>query len=125
MGSKFGTAINCIDGRVQEPVSEFIRKNYGLDYVDMITTPGPDKILCESEDSQEIESVRKKVSLSCRRRSSKLIFIAGHHDCLANPCSEEEHLRQIKKAVANIREWKLAPDVCGIWVGKDWKARLI
>jgi Putative carbonic anhydrase len=33
---KFGTAINCMDGRVQEPVINWMKVRYGLDYVDMI-----------------------------------------------------------------------------------------
>lgn len=42
---KFGTAINCIDGRVQLPVIKWLKENYYLDFVDMITEPGPDKVL--------------------------------------------------------------------------------
>ena len=38
----FGTAINCIDGRVQEPVAEWVKKNFN---VDNITLEGPDRIL--------------------------------------------------------------------------------
>lgn len=125
MKFKFATAINCIDGRVQEPVTEFIRKNYGFDYVDMITVPGPDKLLSEYKNANEIGSVKDRVSLSCNNRGAKLLFIAGHYDCIANPCAEQEHLRQIKKAVQNIKRWKLVPEVCGIWVGKDWEARAV
>lgn len=34
---KFATAINCMDGRVQIPVIEYIKSKYEVDYVDMIT----------------------------------------------------------------------------------------
>ncbi len=37
---KFVTAINCMDGRVQIPVIEYLKNNYGINYVDMITAPG-------------------------------------------------------------------------------------
>ena len=37
---KFGTAINCIDGRTQQPVIDYIKQNYAVDMVDMITFPG-------------------------------------------------------------------------------------
>jgi hypothetical protein len=42
---RVGTAINCIDGRVQEPVAAWLKERYHLDYVDMITEPGADKVL--------------------------------------------------------------------------------
>ena len=125
MKSKFATAINCIDGRVQAPVSEFIRRNYGIDYVDMVTLPGPDKVLSECKDIQEIESIKSKVLISCNSHGSKLIFIAGHSDCAGNPVREEEHCRQIEQAVQNIEEWNLEVDVYGIWVNASWEVKLI
>jgi len=47
MASKFATAINCMDGRCQLPVIEWMKKRYGVEYVDMITEPGPDGVLAE------------------------------------------------------------------------------
>ena len=38
---KFGTAINGIDGRTQQPVIDYIKQNYAVDIVDMITFPVP------------------------------------------------------------------------------------
>ena len=34
-----------MDGRVQLPVLKYIIAEYGIDYVDMITMPGPNRIL--------------------------------------------------------------------------------
>jgi len=31
---KFGTSMNCIDGRTQNPVSQWIKENYSVDYVE-------------------------------------------------------------------------------------------
>jgi len=122
---KFATAINCIDGRVQASVAEFVRKSYNVDYVDMITTPGPDKVLSEFVDTNEIESIKAKVLISCNKHASKLIVIAGHDDCAANPCAEEAHLQQVRKAMENIKKWNLNVEIYGIWVNKDMKASLI
>jgi hypothetical protein len=44
---KFATALNCMDGRVQITIIEFLKKKFKVDYVDMITEPGIDKILAE------------------------------------------------------------------------------
>ena len=37
----FCTAINCMDGRVQLPVIRFLQERFKVDYVDVISEPGP------------------------------------------------------------------------------------
>ena len=54
---KFATAINCMDGRVQLPVINYLKDQYKIDYVDMITEPGPIKILSELKDNKLVESI--------------------------------------------------------------------
>jgi len=125
MEENFVTAINCIDGRVQRPVTEFAIREFKADYVDLITEPGSDKVLSENKDFNIIESIKRRTLISIEKHKSKIIIIAGHHDCAANPVEKEEHCRQIKEAVQKIREWNLGVDVYGIWVDKDWKAELI
>jgi hypothetical protein len=39
---RFGTAINCIDGRTQQVVIDHMRQKYNIDGVDMVTFPGAD-----------------------------------------------------------------------------------
>jgi hypothetical protein len=39
---RFAAAINCMDGRAQLPVIEWLKRECGVDYVDTITEPGPD-----------------------------------------------------------------------------------
>ena len=63
---KFATAINCIDGRTQRPVSEWIRIQFAIDYVDTITHPGPEKAL---SISASIAAYRGGGSPSVRRKS--------------------------------------------------------
>jgi hypothetical protein len=46
---RFGTAINCIDGRTQEPVIDFMKEKFDIDGVDMVTFPGVDGIISSSE----------------------------------------------------------------------------
>jgi carbonic anhydrase len=44
----FATAINCMDGRTQEPIITYMKQGYKVDYVDMINEPGPVKALAEN-----------------------------------------------------------------------------
>ena len=125
MGKIFAAAINCIDGRVQRPVFEFVTKRFKVDYVDMITEPGPDKVLSENKAPDIIESIKRRVLISVQKHSSKIIVIAGHHDCAANPVEKKEHFSQIEKAVKNIKAWNMGVAVYGVWVGEDWKVELV
>ncbi len=47
MEGRFGLAICCIDGRIQEPVASWLKEKYLLDYVDMVTEAGADRVLAE------------------------------------------------------------------------------
>lgn len=123
MKNIFATVINCIDGRVQKPVIEFVIRKFGVDYVDLITEPGPDKILSENKDTSTIESIKKRTLISIEKHKSKIILIVGHHDCAVNECEKETHCKQIRESVQNIKEWNLEVDVYGLWVDKNWKIK--
>jgi hypothetical protein len=66
---KFVTCINCIDGRTQLPVIEFLRRKYDVDFVDLITIPGADGVLAGGE-RKIIELVKKK----CRNFNHSAFF---------------------------------------------------
>ncbi len=117
---KFGTAINCIDGRTQAPVSDWIKENHSVDYVDVITEPGCDKVLLEV-DYVKIDHIKSKLLISIKAHTSSLIVIAGHYDCAGNPVSKEEHLTQIKKSINIIKSWNFPVKVIGVWVNDQWK----
>lgn len=114
----FGTAINCIDGRAQGPVSDWVKMNGQVQYVDMVTEPGVDKILAQGTPSQ-IESIKQKVLISVNAHKSGIIAIAGHHDCAANPVSNDEHALHIHAAVQAIASWGLPVRIVGLWVN-EW-----
>jgi len=117
---KFGTAINCMDGRVQLPVINWLKEKYALDFVDMITEPGPDKIL-SSGKTEQIESIKSRVIISVNAHGSDKVIIVSHHDCAGNPVSKEEHLIQLKECLKLIHSWKLPlSKVMGIWISDKW-----
>ena len=118
--ASFATAINCMDGRTQIPVIEWIRKHYGVDYVDMITDPGPDAILAEDTDVQTIESIKRKVGISIGEHGSRFIVVVGHYDCAGNPVDMHTHLAQIRSAIGTIASWGFNAQVLGIWIEEHW-----
>jgi len=125
MKQSFVTAINCIDGRVQEPLIGFIKRKFSAEYVDLVTEPGPDRILSKNKQQEVVKSIKNRVSISIEKHSSKTLIIAGHHDCAGNPVADDEHFRQIKKAVQNVDKWNLGISVYGVWINRNWKVILL
>jgi hypothetical protein len=121
----FATAINCMDGRVQRPVFDYILTQYGVDYVDMITEAGPDRILAENMDETTIASIRQRVEISVFKHHSQLIAVAGHCDCAGNPVDEEIQQKHLRDAVEFVRTWRLPVEVIGLWVDENWQATRI
>jgi len=102
----FATAINCMDGRTQNPVIEWMRKHYSVSYVDMITEPGVDAILAENRDTRTIESIKRKAGISIEKHGSKFIAVVGHYDCAGNPADMNTHLAQIRSAIETVASWR-------------------
>ncbi len=122
---KFGTAINCMDGRVQLPVIHLLKEKYGLDFIDMITEPGPDKLLSQGTTAQ-VESIKSRLLISVNAHGSDTVMVAGHHDCAGNPVDREEHIRQIKKCLDIIKSWNLPiKNMLGAWIDDQWEINLI
>ena len=119
----FATAINCIDGRVQIPVIDWLRRQCGVDYVDMITEPGPERLLAEAKDLTACASIRRRLEISINRHSSSLVAIAGHHDCAGNPADKETQLEQILTAIRTVESWKYKIEVIGLRVDENWEVR--
>ncbi len=117
----FGTAINCMDGRTQDPVSIWIKEKFGVEYVDAITEPGPDKILAD-RTSPLVDSIKARVDISVNGHGSKNIVIVSHDKCAGNPVSKAEHLAHLKKAMDTLKSWDLPVSLFGVWVEeKDGK----
>ncbi len=121
MKNTFATCINCIDGRVQLPAINFIKKSFKADFVDMVTYPGVDKIL-SGKNSKDIISIKKKVKLSVKVHNPEVVIIVGHYDCLANPVTKAVHIKQIKSSIKTIQKWNLDVNVKGLWIDSSWQA---
>jgi hypothetical protein len=122
---KFVTAINCMDGRVQLPVITWMVQQFEADCVDMITEPGPVKILAENKPDALIESLRKRVEISFKKHGSTCLAIIGHFDCAGNPVEKETQIDQIYASLKTIHSWGFAIPVIGLWVDEQWTVHRI
>ena len=121
MNFKFGTAINCIDGRTQEPVIDFMKQKYGIDGVDMVTFPGVDGVVSSLGNFNTIALIRNAVSISIEKHGSRIIAVVGHFDCAGNPGNKEHHYAHIGKAVQQVSSWKFDVEIVGLYVNDKWQ----
>jgi len=119
----FATAINCMDGRTQLPVIEFMKKKYSVDYVDTITEPGPIKYLSENSDQSVIDSIKYRVDISVRKHGSKAICIVGHFGCAGNPVDRGIQIEQLKEAEKTIKSWGFEVDIVKVYIDENWQVQ--
>lgn len=118
---EFCTAINCMDGRVQIPVITYLKKRFEVDYVDVISEPGPNKILAEGQDETLLESVHRRLLISVEKHYSRGIAVVGHHDCAGNPVDESSQYKHTVAAVERISQQFDSIPVIGLWVNEKWE----
>lgn len=120
----FVTAINCMDGRVQEPVITWMKENFKADYVDMVTEAGPDGILANGP-YRTIGAIIDRVRISINAHGSGVVAVVAHSGCAGNPVTKKEHMEHLELAVKEVMSWAPEERVIGLWVNKNWEVELI
>ena len=116
------TCLNCMDGRVQLPVITWIKANYPVDFVDVITEAGMDGVLAQQEDISEI---LRSIKVSVNLNQSTRIFVVGHYDCRGNPIDENLHRQEVKDAVKRLKPLWPSQEIAGLWVNRQWQVELV
>ena len=116
---EFGTSIQCMDGRIQEPLIKYVKEKYNIRYVDTITEPGPCKILSQNLEISLIESVDRRVLISLEKHGSNIIYISGHHDCDGNPVSKETQIKQLGKCEAILSSKYPNIKIVKLWINEN------
>lgn len=125
----YACALNCIDGKTMEPVIRLLKQINGIDYVDMVTEPGINKILAQNSDKKSVKRLMKKVEISVKFHGSTIIAVVGHSHCAGNPSSELIQLQQLRDAKKRVKKWFTEIEVITLWVEPDeqgaWSAQEI
>lgn len=116
----FGTAVNCIDGRVQQPVAEYLKKRFHVDCIDAVNEPGMNLLLATRSETAAIESVMRKIDISIRSHGSRSIAVVGHYDCAGNPTDAAAQAEHTREAVRFLQRKYPALEVIGLWVDDKW-----
>ena len=117
----FCTAINCMDGRVQLPVIQYLKKHFKVEYVDTITEPGPNATLAKRISASAVESIHRRIRISVDRHKSAGIAVVGHADCAGNPAGEREQTEHTLEAMRYLKEMYPGLPVVGFWVNEAWE----
>jgi len=87
-----------MDGRIQHSVVDWARSQFGVDYVDMVTVPGPDRVL--AHDLLGRLRLATDVALSRRAHGSHQLVVASHTDCSGNSVSDDEHEQMVREGIS-------------------------
>ncbi len=124
MTCTFATAINCMDGRVQIPVIEWMKGRFGVDCVDMITEAGANGILA-LEKEPCMTNIQERVLISVNAHGSKVVALVGHHDCAGNPGSKDLQIDHVMKGIGVLKSWGITTRILGLYVDEEWKVELV
>ena len=114
---RFATALNCMDGRVQKPVADFVRQHFDVDFVDMVTEPG----IVANLHPGALEAER----LSVEAHDSQGIAVVAHANCAGNPIPDGEQKNQcLGRAQSFAQSWPLL-EVLPLWVLDDGTVQII
>lgn len=112
----FCTVIDCMDGRVQRSVFDYMTARFKVPYVDTITAPGPNGILSRRDNEQTVESLLRCVNVSIQKHNTVGIAVVGHHDCAGNPGDRAYQDADTREAVRYLRKRYPEIPIIGLWV---------
>jgi len=120
---QFVTCLNCMDGRVQKPVIEWLTKTYLAEHIDMITEAGMDGFLVNM--NRLPAELRNKIDISLQKHGSGQIFIVSHYDCGGHAVDEITHRKHTLIAVDKIKMLYPECKVYGLWISEAWEVEQI
>ena len=106
----FGVALTCIDGRIADVVHQELRREWGVEFVDVVTLPGPEAAVPELPEQH---AVWDALRISVQRHGSSRAAVVAHTDCAANAVDLETRRDQVRESVFQVRDLLRGTDVTG------------
>ncbi len=117
----FCTVINCMDGRVQLPVIDYLKNHFKVPYVDSITEAGPVKIIADDYDPVLLKSIKNRLKISIEKHKSAGIAIVAHADCNGNSNSTEHQQKQLSRAAGWLKTEYPGLPILALWLDSQWQ----
>ena len=119
---KFGTVINCTDGRVQYPVLDYLKKTSNIDFFDSANEAGPLRTLTKNSDKCRLITLKEQIRTSLGEHGSRFIALVGHHDCTDNPGSRAFQEEQMDVSLDYLqRAFGTEITYVGLYVNEHWE----
>ncbi len=119
---KFGTVINCTDGRVQYPVMDYLKKHFEIEFFDSANEAGPLRTLCKKSDKCRLITLKEQIRTSLEDHGSKFIALVGHHDCNDNPGNRAFQESQLDESLDYLqRSFGTEITYVGLYVNEKWE----
>ncbi|HET9258733.1 MAG TPA: carbonic anhydrase [Acidimicrobiia bacterium] len=111
---RYGSVLECMDGRSQRKVADYLNTVFGVRNLDTITTAGAIRHL--AEDTDQTQTLLANLAISVDKHGSHQIAVVAHHDCAGNPVPDNTQKTQVSRAMARIREVHPNAEVIGLWL---------
>lgn len=106
-----------MDGRCQQAIGEWCKKEFGTDFADTITIAGLDGVLLEN--AAERDRAEGMAKISAEKHGAKQAIVVGHSSCSGFQVSEKDHIEAIKKSGDIVKGWGLFDTVVGLFMDVD------
>ena len=119
---RFGTVVNCTDGRVQYPVMDYLKKHYDFDFFDSANEAGPLRTLTKNSDKCRLITLKEQIRTSLEEHASKFIALVGHHDCTDNPGDRTFQEKQMDEVLDYLqRSFGTGITYVALYVNEHWE----
>lgn len=114
----FGTVLQCMDGRPQRKVADYLLTSFGVRHLDTITTAGTVKHL--AADTEQTATLLSNLAVSVDKHGSNHIAVVAHYDCAGNPVAEKTQRHQVTEATTKLRGLYPDAEIVGLWLNEHW-----
>lgn len=121
MNGDFVTVVNCMDGRVQEQVREYVFNVFDKKHIDTITLAGPCKVISENRKTAIVKNLKFRIDISVNKHGSNYIYIVGHSDCAGITRCDDTQKDYLIDSVAKLKEWYPNTTIQALWIDSNFK----
>lgn len=98
-GKKLAIGVFCADWRLHQEgvhINNAVCKKLGVDGVDVIAVPGPDRVCAVDDYAIERDQLVKWIDLLVNAHHSAAIAFVAHYNCAGHPVTDEQHDKDIE-----------------------------
>ena len=112
-GKRTAVGVFCADWRLHQEgvhINNEVCKRLGVDGVDVIAIPGPDRVCTMEDYAIEKDLLTKWLDLLVEAHTPVAIAFVAHYDCAGHPVNEKQHDHDVERV---LREYKKLLDFDG------------